>query len=60
MGFITSPTGAAVRDFIQILRRRNWRGRVVVLPAKVQGVGAAEEMVAMLGQAAAMELSTSW
>jgi exodeoxyribonuclease VII large subunit len=56
VGFITSPTGAAVRDFIQILRRRNWRGRVVVLPAKVQGVGAAEEMVAMLGQAAAMEL----
>lgn len=56
VGFITSPTGAAVRDFIQILRRRNWRGRVVVLPAKVQGAGAAEELVAMLRQAAAMEL----
>ena len=56
VGFITSPTGAAVRDFIQILRRRNWRGRVVVLPAKVQGAGAAEELVEMLRQAAAMEL----
>jgi exodeoxyribonuclease VII large subunit len=48
VGFVTSPTGAAVQDFIRILRRRDWRGRLVVLPAKVQGAGAAEEMVAML------------
>lgn len=48
VGFITSPTGAAVQDFLRILIRRGWRGRVVVLPAKVQGEGAAAEMVAML------------
>lgn len=48
VGFITSPTGAAVQDFLRILTRRGWRGRVVVLPAKVQGEGAATEMVAML------------
>lgn len=48
IGFVTSPTGAAVQDFLRILTRRGWRGRVVVLPAKVQGEGAAEEMVAML------------
>ncbi len=48
VGFITSPTGAAVQDFIKIISRRAWRGRVVVLPAKVQGEGAAAEMVAML------------
>lgn len=48
VGFITSPTGAAVQDFIRILSRRGWRGRLVVLPAKVQGAGAAEEMVAQL------------
>lgn len=48
VGFITSPTGAAVQDFMRILIRRGWRGRVVVLPAKVQGEGAAAEMVAML------------
>ncbi len=48
VGFITSPTGAAVQDFCRILTRRQWRGRVVVLPAKVQGEGAAAEMVAML------------
>ena len=48
IGFITSPTGAAVQDFLRILQRREWRGRVVVLPAKVQGAGAAAEMVEML------------
>ncbi len=48
VGFITSPTGAAVQDFVRIIRRRKWCGRVVVLPAKVQGDGAAAEMVAML------------
>lgn len=48
IGFVTSPTGAAVQDFIQILRRRSWRGRLVILPAKVQGDGAAAEMVTML------------
>jgi exodeoxyribonuclease VII large subunit len=48
VGFLTSPTGAAVQDFLRILIRRGWRGRVVVLPSKVQGEGAAAEMVEML------------
>ncbi len=51
VGFITSPTGAAIRDFISILRRRDWRGRLVVLPARVQGREAAGEIVARLEQA---------
>ena len=51
VGFITSPTGAAVQDFLRILIRRGWRGRVVILPAKVQGEGAADEIAAMLQQA---------
>lgn len=51
VGFVTSPTGAAVQDFLRILTRRGWRGRVVVLPAKVQGEGAAAEMAAMLALA---------
>lgn len=51
VGFVTSPTGAAVQDFIRILKRRGWRGRLVVLPAKVQGEGAAAEMAAMLSVA---------
>ncbi len=48
VGFITSPTGAAVQDFLRIMIRRGWKGRVVVLPAKVQGDGAAAEMMEML------------
>ena len=44
IGFVTSPTGAAVRDFLQVLNRR-WRGvEVLVIPARVQGEGAAEEI----------------
>ena len=56
IGFITSPTGAAVQDFIRILQRRGWTGRLVVLPAKVQGEGAAAELVAMLHTAEALEI----
>lgn len=51
IGFITSPTGAAVQDFIRILMRRQWTGRLVVLPARVQGEGAAAEMVECLQRA---------
>lgn len=54
IAFVTSPTGAAIRDFISILRRRNWVGRLIVIPAKVQGVGAAEEIVKGIEQANAI------
>ncbi|MEO1497752.1 MAG: exodeoxyribonuclease VII large subunit [Planctomycetota bacterium] len=44
IGFVTSATGAAVRDFLQVLARR-WRGvDVLVIPTRVQGDGAAEEI----------------
>ena len=56
LGFITSPTGAAVQDFMRILLRRGWRGRLVILPAKVQGEGAAAEMMAMLALAQELEI----
>ena len=46
IGVVTSPTGAAIRDFLQVMHRR-WRGvEVLVFPARVQGDGAAEEIVA--------------
>lgn len=54
VGFITSPTGAAVQDFIRILQRRGWTGRLVVLPARVQGEGAAAEVVEQLRVAEAL------
>src|SRR5687767_1150235 len=56
IGFITSPTGAAVQDFARIITRRKWCGRVVVLPAKLQGEGAAADMIAMLRLAQRLEI----
>jgi len=45
---VTSPTGAAIHDFLQVLRRR-WRGADVwVVPVRVQGEGAAEEIAAAI------------
>ncbi len=47
---VTSPTGAAIRDFLQVLHRR-WRGAdVLVVPVRVQGKGAAEEIAEAIGQ----------
>ena len=41
---VTSPTGAAIRDFLQVLRRR-WRDiEVIIVPAKVQGPGASNQI----------------
>lgn len=48
IGFITSPTGAAIRDFISIIERQKWCGHLIIFPAKVQGKGAAEDIVSML------------
>jgi exodeoxyribonuclease VII large subunit len=45
IALVTSPTGAAIRDFLEVLRRR-WGGvEVLVIPAKVQGEGAAADIV---------------
>lgn len=44
IGVITSPTGAAVRDILQILERRYPLAKVVFCPVRVQGDGAAEEI----------------
>lgn len=51
IGFVTSPSGAALQDFVSILRRRDWRGRLVVIPARVQGREAAPEIVRGIEQA---------
>lgn len=48
IGVVTSPTGAALRDILNIARRRNDKVNVVVLPAQVQGEGAAETIVRMI------------
>ncbi len=48
IAFVTSPTGAAIRDFISVLKRRNWSGTLFVVPAKVQGEGSAKEIAAQI------------
>jgi len=45
VAFVTSPTGAAIRDFLEISRRRFPSLPILVIPARVQGEGAAEEIV---------------
>jgi exodeoxyribonuclease VII large subunit len=44
IGFVTSPHGAAIHDFLEVLRRRWPSTDVLVIPAKVQGAGAAEQI----------------
>jgi exodeoxyribonuclease VII large subunit len=45
IGIVTSPRGAAIADILRILERRYARLRIVIYPVKVQGEGAAEEIV---------------
>ncbi len=54
VGVITSPSGAALRDFISVLQRRGWCGRIVVFPSRVQGLEAADEIIEQLEKAQAM------
>ena len=44
VGVVTSATGAAIRDIINIIQRRNPKVSVLVYPVKVQGEGSAEEI----------------
>ncbi len=45
IGVVTSPTGAAIQDILNVLGRRSKRAQVTVIPARVQGDGAAAEVV---------------
>lgn len=46
IGIVTSPTGAAIRDIIQIARRRNDSVQLIIYPAAVQGDGAEKTIAA--------------
>lgn len=45
VGIVTSETGAAIRDIINVSKRRNSLVDLVLYPAKVQGVGAYKEII---------------
>ncbi len=44
IGIVTSPTGAAIHDMLNVLARRFPALEVIVAPVKVQGIGAADEI----------------
>ena len=46
IGIVTSPTGAAIKDMINVLSRRAPWVEVMIQPVRVQGEGAAEEIAA--------------
>ncbi len=51
IGIVTSPSGAAVRDVLTVLRRRFPSVSVVIYPAAVQGDVAPAELISALGKA---------
>ena len=48
IALITSPTGAAVHDMIQVITRRSPRANIVIVPVAVQGTGAAAQIAQAL------------
>jgi exodeoxyribonuclease VII large subunit len=53
IGVITSPTGAAIRDIVQVLRRRCPSVHILIYPSPVQGAAAAAALIAALELAGA-------
>lgn len=52
IALVTSPTGAAIADFLTTFFARWKSSEVIVVPSRVQGAGAAEELAAALATAA--------
>jgi len=48
VALVTSPTGAAVRDMLKIIRERNFAVKIVIVPTLVQGEQAAADIVKAL------------
>jgi exodeoxyribonuclease VII large subunit len=50
IGIVTSPSGAAIRDILNILRRRARGIEILINPVRVQGVGAAAEIASAINE----------
>lgn len=48
---VTSPQGAAIRDFLEVMARRWPAAQLTLVPTRVQGAGAAEEIAAAIALA---------
>lgn len=57
IGLVTSPTGAAIRDFLNIIDRRFPNVHIIVNPVRVQGEGAAQEIAAAIDEFNALHAS---
>src|ERR1700675_1687813 len=55
IGIVTSPSGAAIRDMLNVLRRRAPNVAVLISPVRVQGIGAAVEIATAINELAARE-----
>lgn len=51
VGIVTSPTGAAVKDIITVLKRRNPNIQIIIYPALVQGEYASNDICHAISQA---------
>jgi exodeoxyribonuclease VII large subunit len=52
IGIVTSPSGAAIRDILNVLRRRAPWLQILINPVRVQGVGAAQEIAVAIRELA--------
>jgi exodeoxyribonuclease VII large subunit len=52
IAIVTSPSGAAVRDILNVLRRRAPWLQILINPVRVQGTGAAQEIAVAIGELA--------
>jgi exodeoxyribonuclease VII large subunit len=50
IGIVTSPSGAAIRDILNILRRRGRGIEILISPVRVQGIGAATEIASAINE----------
>jgi exodeoxyribonuclease VII large subunit len=49
IGIVTSPTGAAIRDILKVIKRRHPRLEILIYPVPVQGAEAAPSIVEAIG-----------
>jgi len=52
IGIVTSPSGAAIRDVLNVLRRRAPWLSILINPVRVQGIGAAQEIAVAIRELA--------
>jgi exodeoxyribonuclease VII large subunit len=53
IGIVTSPSGAAIRDMLNVLRRRAPWLQILISPVRVQGTGAAQDIAVAIRELAA-------